>query len=117
MSLHVLSPLNFDQIAGAVMRAIPFAKMDVKGDSLLVSHGRQQVRVVLEAWGPLDTSFGSIRSKVSFYSIEPPEGKEPLEKTMASEVRLGETVRAAIRALRPLETCDGGGKVIPQGTY
>ena len=112
MSLHVFTPLNSNQVAAAVMRALPLAKIDIHGDSVIVSQGRHQISLILEECGPFDTSYPAVRTKVSIYSVQPQEREKPLEISMNEEERLAQTIRIAVEALNPVETVFGNGQEV-----
>ena len=112
MSLHVFTPLNSNQVAGVIMRAIPLAKIDVHGNSMIVTQGRHQISLVLEECDPLDVSYPAAQTKVNIYSVEPQEREKPLEQSMNEEERLGQTIRIAVEALKPVETVFGNGQEV-----
>ncbi len=115
MSFYVYSPLTESACREVITRAVLLAKVESSGGDLLVSQGRNKIRLTLEECGPpnVQKPFGGIRTKVSLNSHEPPESEKPLQKSMMEERRIAEIVRDIITALRPKEICSGYGANVP----
>lgn len=111
MSISILTPLDAEEIPDVLKEAIPSAEVDDLGDSIIISEGRFRVMVAVQGSEPITTAFGKAQAKVIFSSEEPPEGERPLETSMGSDVQLSQTVRAAIKALKPMETEWSNGKI------